>query len=127
MEEDKYKEEQTNKLIHNNIQDTITKLFIALDLDNISMLYPNNDSLTSEKIFRRNICILINYMYELANKLEQEEMSSRLYEECYRSVLDRNKGAITQNKLKEILDKYRFCKIKKLKDFYKEIQELIED
>jgi len=81
--EEEFKEEKTNKLIDNNIPETITKLLITLDIDSVSIIYPNKDSITSEKIFRKNLVILINYMYELATRLSYEESQARLYKNFY--------------------------------------------
>ena len=96
---------EKEKLIKENRIDIITNLLLMLDIDEVRVFYPNKNNLTSEKTFRKNICELINYMYELASKLNIAESNAKLYEKFYNQRL---KNSILISEIEE--------KIKDLKE-----------
>lgn len=61
---------------------------------------------------------------ELEEKLKNEQISHKNDSDSMNEINEK----ITQDTVDclKIIDKYRFCKVEKLKDFYKEIKEIFE-
>ena len=67
---------------------------------------------------------LIQENKELKEKLKNEQISHKNDSDSMNEINEK----ITQDTVDclKIIDKYRFCKVEKLKDFYKEIKEIFE-
>lgn len=72
--------------------DKIIYLLTALDLDNVEFIYRNKNHITNEELFRKNICELINYMFELSDKLKCAEQNVEIYKMFYEKEKERNKS-----------------------------------
>lgn len=112
--------ESKDKLIKENKQDAVTNLLLMLDIDNVQIIYPNKDSLTSEKIFRQNICDIITYMYELASLIDNLKSSAKITQKII---------SIKEEKIKQLeADKAELNRISPDKDkVIDEIKSIIEN